>query len=209
MGNGNMSSIFAELASSVRFEVRASHFGLCAKSPALADRWICSRSATAIAAIIAEGGNSSANWIGGDPLNLVYMASKFRTDVVFVGLQFISIILAAVLILCLTTFPIWYEEEDSEHSGRLVRAVPSSAVINLAVTGAFFAFILGLLSSFWQHLSSSATATVYETATYGVARAQVGASAAALAWTSVLCQALVLMGLIATKATLSLVMRNV
>lgn len=89
MLDGNMSAVFADLAGSARLEVRASYFGLCASSPAIARGWICSRSATVIAAVIAEVSNSSANLgrDGGDPLGLVYMAGRFRTDVVFVGLQ--------------------------------------------------------------------------------------------------------------------------
>lgn len=92
MVNGNTSAVFADLARNARLEVRASYFGLCAKSPNIASGWICSRSAASIAAVVAEAGNSSAKAVNGgaslaDPLNIVYMASKFRTDIVFVGLQ--------------------------------------------------------------------------------------------------------------------------
>lgn len=113
------------------------------------------------------------------------------------------------MILCLTTFPSWYEEESSESSARVFRAFPSRVVTHMSVFGAFLAFVLSLLSSFWQHLSSSATATVFETATYGAAHAQVGTAAAALAWTSVLCQAVVFLGLLVTAITISLVQRLV
>lgn len=91
--NGNISAVFADLAGNARLEVRASYFGLCAKSPAIADRWICSSSSESIAAIVAGAGDSSAKLgrdtthLGGDPLKLVHMASKFRSDVAFVGLQ--------------------------------------------------------------------------------------------------------------------------
>ena len=49
--------------------------------------WLCSSSATTLANLLkAESGSASRN-ISGDPLNLIWIASNFRNDIVFDGLM--------------------------------------------------------------------------------------------------------------------------
>lgn len=48
--------------------------------------WLCSSSATALANLI-RGQNLGLSGVGGDPLNLIWIAGKFRNEIVFNGLM--------------------------------------------------------------------------------------------------------------------------
>ena len=61
---------------------RAGYFSLCAKETADSTTWLCSSSAPGLRAIL--GGVEVDN----DPLNVIEMAGRFRSGVVFPGLLY-------------------------------------------------------------------------------------------------------------------------
>lgn len=83
--NANASRVIASLAGSddARLEVRSGYFGMCLST---GTGWSCSRSAARLASIIIEIEQSETGALG-DPLNLIYAAEKFKSEVVFVGLM--------------------------------------------------------------------------------------------------------------------------
>lgn len=68
-------------------EVRAGYLGICILLAENQGQWICSRSSERLARIVL--GDSSASSPSDDiddPLNLIYVAGKFKDDIVFEGL---------------------------------------------------------------------------------------------------------------------------
>lgn len=58
-----------------------------------------------------------------------------------------------------------------------------SRKITIAATGlSFVAFVMALMSAFWQHLSSTSSITMVEALTYGAVTGHVGAGAMAIGW---------------------------
>lgn len=60
-------------------QVRANYYGVCIST---STGWLCSRSASPLANVIRDSDTSELS----DPLNMVYAAEKFKSNVVFVGL---------------------------------------------------------------------------------------------------------------------------
>ena len=73
-------SLFAQAARGGDLVVRAGYFGLCAKRGLGPGAWVCSASAFGIKSIL--GGETSRQ----DPLDIVDMADRFKSGVVFPGL---------------------------------------------------------------------------------------------------------------------------
>jgi hypothetical protein len=79
--NKNASSALSSLIEeNVPLQVRSGYLGMCITSGL---GWICSRSSLQLASILRQ----SEAGTQGDPLNLIYAAEKFRSEVVFVGLM--------------------------------------------------------------------------------------------------------------------------
>jgi hypothetical protein len=79
--NANASRVIASLAGKdAQLEVRSGYFGMCLST---GTGWICSRSSARLASIIEQPETGAL----GDPLNLIYAAEKFKSEVVFVGLM--------------------------------------------------------------------------------------------------------------------------
>lgn len=118
-----------------------------------------------------------------DPLNLIGLASSFKSDVLFSGLIFMSIVLAFVCTLLLGTFPGWHEERD-ENTGSTVdiKPFPSRPVSQVALSNAFVAAILLLTASLWQHVAAVGAAAMAEAANYGNIKATIGTGAMAMGW---------------------------
>lgn len=77
--NPNISAVFANLVganTSASLEVRAGYFGLCMKQSA---GWVCDPSAETLANIIKDA--------NGDPLNLIWLAKNFKSQIVTTGLM--------------------------------------------------------------------------------------------------------------------------
>jgi hypothetical protein len=93
--------------------------------------------------------------------------------------RIISIILAAVTLLLLATFP-GYEEEYEGGPER--KRLPSRAVSQIALAVIFVAAIFVLVSVLWQHTASVAAATIAENLENGSVSTGVGVTAMVLGW---------------------------
>ena len=85
--NANASSVFSNLTaadSGTFLEVRVGYMGLCISQTV--GMWLYSGSATSLANLLKT--QRSGGEVGqGDPLNLIWIASKFKDDIVFNGLM--------------------------------------------------------------------------------------------------------------------------
>ncbi|KAJ6177910.1 hypothetical protein N7519_008371 [Penicillium mononematosum] len=133
------------------------------------------------------------------------MANEFKEKIVFNGLIYIVVALMFICFLLLSTFPGWHEEVDEDGSELHVKPFPSEAVTLacLLALGASSGF--GFISILWQHVNSSATATMAEILTYGAVSGHVGGVAMALGWLSIGLVALVCVGLWVMRLSISLV----
>ncbi|KAF2461439.1 Ca2+ regulator and membrane fusion protein Fig1-domain-containing protein [Lineolata rhizophorae] len=181
--NNNMSTVFDGLKGSAQLEVRAGYFGLCVRHGGII--WVCGSDTEGLVEQIGR-----AN----DPLNLIWMASKFRDDVIFSGVFIMGIVLAFVAILLLGTFPGWHEE-DNEGSEVEVKPFPSRPVSHIALTTAMVSALLCLTGGLWQHVGAVGAAAMAESAGYGSVKAGIGAAAMALGWSGVGCITAVALGL--------------
>jgi len=194
---GNISSTFIELAGTrngTHLEVRAGYMGMCI-SQSIRGLWICSSSATTLVDLLKSQNSDSSN-IGHDPLKLIWMANKFRNEIVFDGLIYTGIPLALITLLLLATFPGWHEDEDSEGSEREVQPFPSRPVSYACLACTAITSIFMFVSVFWQHIGSSASTTMIEALSYGAVKGHVGTAAMALGWVGVLLLFIVTIGLL-------------
>lgn len=145
-----------------------SYFGICINPDG--SSWLCSANASSLAAQVD---------VDQDPLNLIWVAQTFRESIVFPYLLIIAIILAAVTLLLLATFP-GYEEEYEGGPER--RRLPSRAVSQIALAVIFVAAIFVLVSVLWQHTASVAAATIAENLGNGSIATGVGVTAMVLGW---------------------------
>ncbi|KAH7353489.1 Ca2+ regulator and membrane fusion protein Fig1-domain-containing protein [Plectosphaerella cucumerina] len=178
-GIAEASSTLSDLAANhTSLEIRAGYLGMCLLVAGLT---ICSRSQETLEAFVHR--TVSGDEVG-DPLSLIYAAARFRSEVVFVALLFVSVAFAFFAILLLSTFPGWHKEEGSDGSDREVKPFPSRAVSIVSLAVLIVASVLSLLSSFWQHLSSAAASTMSSVFTYGNVVGSIGPAAMALGWVS-------------------------
>ncbi|KAK1982988.1 Ca2+ regulator and membrane fusion protein Fig1-domain-containing protein [Colletotrichum cereale] len=175
---GTANSSAPAAATDASFEVRVGYFGMCMMS---SDQWICSKDSRALESFA----NRSQTGVINDPIRLISSAEKFKDEVIFKGLHFISIIFGLFAFILLTTFPAWNEEEDSNGSEREVKPFPSRPVSLITLACIFFSAVISLLATFWQHLSSSAAIAMSSAFTQGAVTGHVGAVAMALGWISV------------------------
>jgi len=78
--NPGISQVFTGLVNATAaFEVRAGFMGMCMREST--GKWTCSTDASTLANSIKELRGTS-----GDPLNLIWVANKFRSQMVFSGL---------------------------------------------------------------------------------------------------------------------------
>ncbi|KAJ5133715.1 uncharacterized protein N7443_004660 [Penicillium atrosanguineum] len=109
-----------------------------------------------------------------DPLNLIHVAADFKDKIVFDGLL----------------FRLEIDEDGSEMDVKSPSLGPYHALIGASTV----AFAFGLISALWQHINSSATASMAETLNYGLVTGHVGPAAMALAWIGVALIGLVAFG---------------
>ncbi|PMD33870.1 hypothetical protein L207DRAFT_517892 [Hyaloscypha variabilis F] len=180
--NPSISNTFSHLVSTnsttPSLEVRVGYMGFCMPNPD--SGWICSRHASNLAHLL-----NTTQPVSSDPLNLLWIAQNFQSQIVFDGLMFSTVPLVFIAILLLATFPGWHEEEDSEGSEREVKPFPSRPVSYLVMALLTLASLLIFVSVFWQHISSSAAVTMGQSLSYGTVRGKVGTVAAVLGWATV------------------------
>lgn len=179
-GNGlditqtHMSETLRQQIGSAELAVRVGYFGMCVQQPG--GLWLCSSSADELLEQI--GGNN-------DPLALIKTGSKFREEVLFSPMLFISVVLSCLAMLLLATFPGWHEETD-ETTGSLVdvKPFPSRPVSQVALLFSFISSVLMLVTSLWQHVGCVGAATLAESAYYNNIKAEVGSGAMIMVWGS-------------------------
>lgn len=110
-----------------------------------------------------------------------------------------------ICILSLSTFPGWHEEVNDNGSEYEVKPFPSQISLSICLLAVSASFGFGLISILWQHINSSATATMTEILTYGAVSGHVGAVAMALGWLSIGLIAIVCMALFMMKLTLTMI----
>lgn len=182
----NLAETLSTYKGASQLEVRAGYFGLCVRQNGVL--WFCSSDANGLALQIG---------LRNDPLNLIGAASKFREEVIFSGLLFMSVILAFLCSLLLATFPGWHEERDERTGSDVeVKPFPSRPVSQVALTQAFVSAVLLTMASLWQHVGSVGAAAMSESANYGNVKSSIGSAAMALAWTGASIELLITIGLL-------------
>lgn len=110
--------------------------------------------------------------------------------------RFTGIPLSFIVVLLLATFPGWHEEEDADGSEREVKPFPSRPVSQIALALIAISSVFMFVSVFWQHIASSAGATLAQNLSYGTVKAHVGPAAMILGWIGVLLSLVVTVGLL-------------
>ncbi|VUC38052.1 unnamed protein product, partial [Clonostachys rosea] len=179
--NPNASSVLSGLAGNeTSLHIRAGYLGMCLTS---GNGWVCSRSSEQLATLILQ---SEAE----DPLNLIFVAEKFRSEVVFVGLWFISIAFAFIS-FCLLWRPTGFGPGDGDERSAKKSFASLAMIIILCISS-----MMALLSGFWQHMAGVTASTMTDAFTYGAASGGLGVGAIALGWVSFLLLAVALLGVI-------------
>ncbi|KAL0637794.1 hypothetical protein Q9L58_003184 [Maublancomyces gigas] len=185
------SRAIGNIVGNARLETRVGYFGICINPDG--SSWLCSANASSLAAQVD---------VDQDPLNLIWVAQTFRESIVFPYLLIIAIILAAVTLLLLATFP-GYEEEYEGGPER--RRLPSRAVSQIALAVIFVAAIFVLVSVLWQHTASVAAATIAENLGNGSVSTGVGVTAMVLGWFGFALLIIVTIGLLVMILSMHLV----
>lgn len=86
-----------------------------------------------------------------------------------------------------------------------MKPFPSEAALLASLLAASASSGFGLITILWQHVNSSATATMAEILTYGAVSGHVGGVAMTLGWLSIGLIVLVCVGLWALKLSISLI----
>ncbi|KAJ5375575.1 hypothetical protein N7517_007581 [Penicillium concentricum] len=186
-------------------EVRAGYMGICVTQSHTGR--ICSTNAQVLANLFQAQKhvkNGTSTEIVPDPLNLIMIANEFKEKIVFDGLIYIVIVLIFICFLMLSSFPGWTEEIDDSGSVREVKPFPSRPVSQTCLLGFLSSAAFCLISVLWQHINSSAAATMAETLTYGAVSAHVGGAAMALGWLSLGLIAAVSIGMLVMILSISL-----
>ncbi|OHE99307.1 hypothetical protein CORC01_05348 [Colletotrichum orchidophilum] len=170
-------------------EIRVGYFGMCLMS---SDQWICSKDSRALESFASR----TQTGVAYDPLKVISAAERFKDEVIFKGLHFISIIFGFATFILLATFPNWYETENSEGSSIEIKPFPSRPISHVALACVFVSALISLLATFWQHLSSSAAIAMSSAFTQGAVTGHVGAASMALGWTSVFLLMVTFIGLL-------------
>jgi len=95
------------------------------------------------------------------------------------------VILAAVVVSILFSFPSWHKEWDERGEERDVKPFPSRTAVIISFTASLLAAIFALVATIWQYTASVAGATTAQDMAYGTVNSEVGAAATGLGWTGV------------------------
>lgn len=210
--NPNASYILSSLAGNeTSLHIRAGYLGMCLTS---GNGWICSRSSEQLATFIIQSKAA-------DPLNLIFVAEKFRSEVVFVGLwlvlspnnpyelnaqcdwpsntknspRFVSIAFSFISFCILWGRTGFKRESLSDDGSERAVAGKRNNVPPIMVIVMCISSIMALLSGFWQHMAGVAASTMTDAFTYGAASGGLGVGAMVLGWVSFFLLAVALLGL--------------
>lgn len=136
--------------------------------------WLCSSDSNGLAHQIGSGT---------DPLNLIKAASKFKDDVLFSGLLFMSIALSLAAVVLLAKFPSWQEEMDNR-TGEMVDVMPfpSKSVSQAALACSLASSLVLLMACLWQHIASVGAAAITDAAYFGNVKTDIGTTTMVLTW---------------------------
>ncbi|CAF9917678.1 MAG: hypothetical protein GOMPHAMPRED_001348 [Gomphillus americanus] len=168
-----VTSAIANIVGQAMTEVRVGYFGICINPNG--GSFLCSNNASALAAQVT---------VDQDPLNLIWVASTFKDNIVFPYLIIVAIIFSFVCFILLATFPGWHEEVNDNDSLEDVKPFPSRPVSQAALALIFVASIFVLVSVLWQHTASVAASTIAADLGNGSVQSGVGTSAMVLGWFS-------------------------
>ncbi|KAK5991967.1 hypothetical protein PT974_05362 [Cladobotryum mycophilum] len=183
-----LAAILVNLAGNqTSLQVRAGYMGVCASLP-FGD-WTCSTQASSVASVLRYVTmQASASNVSSDPLNLIGIAQKFKDEVVFDELLFISLTFGVLEFLHVVTIPLWYSNQaprDSEGGRNRVPAFAARRVSRTTLVLLGISALMTCLTVFWQHLSSAAAIAVSKRMTAGVVKGHVGSVSMGLGWAAV------------------------
>ncbi|KAK2746814.1 hypothetical protein FQN57_002856 [Myotisia sp. PD_48] len=204
----------------LNLEIRTGYLGMCLKQSS--GLWVCARNVESLSTLLKDRQGSPSDL---DPLNLIWTAKIFKDQLVFSGLvydelpvsetinkelvlnilflRFIPIPLLLIAFLLLSSFPHWTTMTESDDDSTLeVRPFPSATVSRVAAASVSLASVLILIATFWQHVSSSAAATMAENLSYGAVTGHIGVAAMFLGWGALVFGVLAAGGLLSMIVTL-------
>lgn len=117
--------------------------------------------------------------------------------------RFIGVALTFLTFLLLGTFPGWHEEIDETGSNVEVSPFPSRSVSTFCLVTSALASMFHLVAALWQHINSSAAATMTTNMTYGAVKGSVGTGGMILAWGGTIFSIIVAGGLYVMIASIS------
>ncbi|KAI9847225.1 MAG: hypothetical protein M1838_000985 [Thelocarpon superellum] len=180
-----VSAAIANIVGNAQLQARVGYFGICIDPGDGA--WLCSNNASSLASQVS---------VDQDPLNLIWVATTFKDNIIFPYLIIVAIILAFITLLLLATFPGWHEEIDETGSVEEKKPFPSRAVSQVALAIIFVSSIFVLVSVLWQHTASVAAATIAQDLGNGSVMSGVGNTAIILGWFSFALLIIVTIGLL-------------
>jgi hypothetical protein len=122
--------------------------------------------------------------------------------------RILSVVLTSVTIAGLATFPGWHEETDRETGSIVdVKPFPSRKVSGMCAACMILSTLFSLTAATWQHVAATSSASVVEYAFDKGWDTEVGSVAAGLVWASFFINAIVMMGLILMKYSITLLDR--
>ncbi|GAP93439.1 putative factor-induced gene 1 protein [Rosellinia necatrix] len=183
--NGNITQALqgqiSESANIIR-GVRVGYLAVCVAFDSGA--WSCGTNIQKLVALVSDG--------NGDPLNLLRLAEKVRTDTFFYALIIISLVLTLICVCLFSSFPGW--ELGGEDDSTEIRLFPSPLLLRYIISISTLATLVGLASALWQHISGTGASTLTRLLTYDLVEAQVGPTSVALGWIAVTINAVVTFG---------------
>jgi hypothetical protein len=121
--------------------------------------------------------------------------------------RFVAIILSAITLFLLSTFPGWHEEIDENGSDTEVKPFPSRQTSLLAASCQGFASGFTLISATWQHVATVGASSAIQALANGAVLTTVGTTAMALGWPAVALGTVVFVGLVVMILSINLLDR--
>lgn len=166
-----VTTAIANIVGNANLNVRVGYFGICISTDGT--NFLCNENSTSLADVVSSDQ---------DPLNLIWVASTFKTAIVFPYLIIVAIILAFLTFLLLATFPGWHTSTGSDGSEHEVKPFPSRPVSQVALATIFIASVFVLVSVMWQHTAAVAASTIAQDLGNGSVKSGVGTTAMVFGW---------------------------
>ncbi|KAH7363874.1 Ca2+ regulator and membrane fusion protein Fig1-domain-containing protein [Rhexocercosporidium sp. MPI-PUGE-AT-0058] len=210
--NPNITTTFAIMATPHSdLEVRVSYLGICISQ--VHSQWMCSNNALTLSNLIKlYGGIESGKQ---DPLNLIWIAQRFKDEMLYSGLLLTSIVLAFISVILLSTLPSSQESQDDAsdvEEGDSERPVPkpysSRPVIKIALASLAISVLFCFISVLLQHVASATGSAMVEALSYGTVKGKIGPAAMVLGWAGELLYFISAAGVAVTTVAMSALVRT-